>query len=275
MNSGRTMFAQVMDFLPLAEFRRCVARYCGDYKVQSFSCWDQFLCLAFAQLTGRESLRDIEGLFALAAGQAVSHGVSRTHLAQHLGARQRNAPLAHLCRFRARADRSGAPDVSPRTVRGGVGRNRLCARFHDHRFVFVAVSLGAVSPSQKRGQSAHAAGSARQHSDQCLCDQRRGARRPHSRSTATRSGRVLSARPRLFGLRSAVRAQTKLRLLHHARQTEHPILAARLAAGPAFHRTAVGSNHSAHGAPKLRACIPIRCAASIISTPRKICGWFF
>lgn len=60
MNRGRTMFAQVMDFLPLDEFRRCVERYRGDYKVQSFSCWDQFLCLAFAQLTGRESLRDIE-----------------------------------------------------------------------------------------------------------------------------------------------------------------------------------------------------------------------
>ena len=60
MNSGRTIFAQVMDFLPLTEFRRCVERYRGDYKVQSFSCGDQFLCLAFAQLTGRESLRDIE-----------------------------------------------------------------------------------------------------------------------------------------------------------------------------------------------------------------------
>ena len=60
MNSGRTIFAQVMDFLPLTQFRRCVERYRGDYKVQSFSCWDQFLCLAFAQLTGRESLRDIE-----------------------------------------------------------------------------------------------------------------------------------------------------------------------------------------------------------------------
>src|ERR1700704_450273 len=60
MNSGRTIFAQVMGFLPLPEFRRCVERYRGHYKVQSFSCWDQFLCLAFAQLTGRESLRDIE-----------------------------------------------------------------------------------------------------------------------------------------------------------------------------------------------------------------------
>ena len=49
-----------MEFLPLYEFRKCVARYQGDYKVLSFSCLDQFLCMAFAQLTYRESLRDIE-----------------------------------------------------------------------------------------------------------------------------------------------------------------------------------------------------------------------
>jgi len=60
VHTGRTIFAQVMDFLPLAEFRACVARYQGDYKVRGFSCLDQFLCLAFAQLTYRESLRDIE-----------------------------------------------------------------------------------------------------------------------------------------------------------------------------------------------------------------------
>ena len=60
MNSGRTIFAQLLDLLPLGEFRRCVDRYHGDYKVQSFSCLDQFLSLAFAQLTYRESLRDIE-----------------------------------------------------------------------------------------------------------------------------------------------------------------------------------------------------------------------
>jgi hypothetical protein len=60
VHTGRTIFAQVMDFLPLSEFRACVARYQGDYKVRGFSCLDQFLCLAFAQLTYRESLRDIE-----------------------------------------------------------------------------------------------------------------------------------------------------------------------------------------------------------------------
>ena len=60
MHTGRTVFAQVMDLLPLQEFRGCVTRYQGEYKVRGFSCLDQFLCLAFAQLTYRESLRDIE-----------------------------------------------------------------------------------------------------------------------------------------------------------------------------------------------------------------------
>ena len=60
MYLGKTIFAQLMDFVPAHEFRRCVERYRGDYKVSNFSCWDQFLCMAFAQLTYRESLRDIE-----------------------------------------------------------------------------------------------------------------------------------------------------------------------------------------------------------------------
>jgi hypothetical protein len=60
MNSGRTLFSQLMDFLPLREFHDCVTRYGGDHKVKTFSCLDQFYCMAFAQLTYRESLRDIE-----------------------------------------------------------------------------------------------------------------------------------------------------------------------------------------------------------------------
>ena len=60
MNTGKTVFAQVMDFLPLKQFRKCVQRYRGNYKLKSFSCLDQFFCMAFAQLTYRESLRDIE-----------------------------------------------------------------------------------------------------------------------------------------------------------------------------------------------------------------------
>ena len=60
MNSGKLVFSQLTSFLPLKSFRRCVTRYRGSHKIQSFTCWDQFLCMAFAQLTYRESLRDIE-----------------------------------------------------------------------------------------------------------------------------------------------------------------------------------------------------------------------
>jgi hypothetical protein len=60
MFTGQYVFAQVMDHLPWHVFRRCIARYGGDHKIKHFSCLDQFRCLAFAQLTWRESLRDIE-----------------------------------------------------------------------------------------------------------------------------------------------------------------------------------------------------------------------
>lgn len=60
MNTGKLVFAQVMTHLPLTTFRRCVARYNGEHKVKQFSCLDQYLCMAFAQLTYRENLRDIE-----------------------------------------------------------------------------------------------------------------------------------------------------------------------------------------------------------------------
>ena len=60
MFEGRTVFVQLMDHLPRHTFRRLVRRYGGDERVRNFTCWDQFLCMAFAQLTYRESLRDIE-----------------------------------------------------------------------------------------------------------------------------------------------------------------------------------------------------------------------
>jgi hypothetical protein len=60
MYAGKIVFAQLIEFMPLHIFRRCVANYQGNYKVRNFSCLDQYLCMAFAQITYRESLRDIE-----------------------------------------------------------------------------------------------------------------------------------------------------------------------------------------------------------------------
>ena len=78
MYTGKTVFSQVMDYLPMYEFRKCVDRYNGNYHTSSFSCLDQYLCMAFAQLTYRESLRDIEACLR-----------SRKEKLYHLGIRGR------------------------------------------------------------------------------------------------------------------------------------------------------------------------------------------
>lgn len=75
MPIAQTVFAQLTDFLPRYEFQRCVTRYEGNYRVRRFSCWDQFLCMAFAQLTYRESLRDIEACLRAVEGKLYHLGV--------------------------------------------------------------------------------------------------------------------------------------------------------------------------------------------------------
>jgi hypothetical protein len=76
MNAAKLVFAQLMQWVPHYRFHRLVKRYKGNYKVSRFACWDQFLCMAFAQLTYRESLRDIEACLR-----------SRPNLLYHLGIR--------------------------------------------------------------------------------------------------------------------------------------------------------------------------------------------
>ena len=85
MNLGRTVFSQIMEHLPEYEFQKCVARYRGDSHLRGFSCLDQYLAMAFAQLTYRESLRDIEACLRSVANKLYHMGlrgkVSRTTLA--------------------------------------------------------------------------------------------------------------------------------------------------------------------------------------------------
>jgi hypothetical protein len=78
MNTGRTVFSQLMDHLPTYEFKKCVDRYSGDYRSRSLSCRDQFLAMAFAQLTYRESLRDIETCLRSFSGKLYHMGFRGT-----------------------------------------------------------------------------------------------------------------------------------------------------------------------------------------------------
>lgn len=109
MNGGKSIFSQLTDYLSWSQFQECVERYRGDYKLKSFSCWDQFLCMAFAQLTYRESLRDIEA--CLRANQTklyhmgIRGRVSRNTLAHANSVRDWRiyADFAHLLIQQARA----------------------------------------------------------------------------------------------------------------------------------------------------------------------------
>ena len=78
MHTGRTLFAQVIKFLPRYAFQKCVTRYNGDRRVRSFTCWDQLLCLIFAQLTCRESLRDIVACLRAVDGRLYHMGIRGT-----------------------------------------------------------------------------------------------------------------------------------------------------------------------------------------------------
>jgi len=120
MHAGRIIFAQLMDFLPTHEFKRCVARYRGNYRMRRFSCWDQFLCMAFAQLTYRESLRDIETCLRSMAHKLYHAGIRATVARNTLAKANENrnwriyADLAAVLIARARclyADEAFAVDL--------------------------------------------------------------------------------------------------------------------------------------------------------------------
>ena len=109
------VFAQLMDFVPYAEFQKCVARYQADRHLRRFSCSDQWVCMAFAQLTHRESLRDLESclrpvsakLYHLGLRGEVSGGVFRiTQMGESVGL----TPSARHLRPHAARDSKAAPE---------------------------------------------------------------------------------------------------------------------------------------------------------------------
>ena len=86
MNKGKTIFSQIMSLIPERNFKTCVDRYKGNYRARNFSCKDQFLVMSYAQLTGRDSLRDIENCLTALSSKlyhcGISYAVPRNTLAK-------------------------------------------------------------------------------------------------------------------------------------------------------------------------------------------------
>jgi Domain of unknown function (DUF4372) len=115
MHVGKLVFAQLMDQLPWKTFGRIVERYRGDHRVREFSCANQFRCMAFAQLTYRESLRDIATCLRAQSTKLYHLGIRGT-VARSTGGRERSARLAHLCGVRSPSDPDRTPALPGREI---------------------------------------------------------------------------------------------------------------------------------------------------------------
>ena len=206
MNTGKTLFAQLMDFLPWTTFTRLVQQYGGDRYVKSLTCAEQFRIMAFAQLTYRESLRDIEVCLSAQAAKLY-----------HMGFRQeiRRATLADANEKRDwRIHAEFAQRLIAQARKLYVG-DSLAFELEN-----TAYALGAVPHNQGGGQDAYAARPARQHPQLHPHLGRQAARRSCARSADRGSRRNLRHGSRLSGLHAAVRRRSGQRLLCNSCQVE-------------------------------------------------------
>jgi len=163
VNAGQTVFSQLIDHVPSYEFQKCVARYRGDTHGRGFSCRDQYLAMAFAQLTYRESLRDVEACLRSMSARLYHMGfrgrVSRSTLA--------DANETHDWRIYGDFAQVLIGIARPLYARDPIGvdldQSLYAPRFYDYRSLPVVVSLGEIPEAQRRREDAHAAGPAWQY----------------------------------------------------------------------------------------------------------------
>ena len=244
----------------------------GDRRPRGFSCRDQFLCLAFAQLTFRESLRDIETCLRAFEPKLYHAGfrgkVSRSTLADANRTHDWRifADFAQVLIGRARKL------YCRRTLGRGTGADRLRPRQHHDRPLPEPVPLGAVPPTQGGGEAAHALGPARQHPLFRADFPRENPRRHRSRSSADRTGLVLrdGSRIRRFSTSSSV--HDLFGVLRDASQTRPRFHTARSSPGRQDDGAAERSDDRAGGPEDVAAVPRPACVASRSTTPRTTGG---
>ena len=161
MNVGKTLFAQVMEFVPWKTFGRIIERHSGDAGVRTLGCADLFRVMAFSQLTWRESLRDIEACLAANQTKLFHMGIAERAGPLDAGrcAEPRDWRIYHALALRLIARARELYAEEPLVL--DLDATRLCPGRHHHRSVPESVRLGAVSFHQGGGQDTYAAGLAR------------------------------------------------------------------------------------------------------------------
>jgi len=226
MNVGKTLFAQVVGFVPRKTFGRIVERHKGDAGVRTLGCADLFRVMAFAQRTWRESLRDIEACLAANQAKLFHMGLkappARSTLSDALNQRDWRIYPALAQRLTARASTLYAQEPSLVEIDVSVyALDCLGPGLDHHRSVLEPVRVGAFSLDQGSHQAAHAAEPARRYPCLHAHQRRQAARRERAGHPARRSRSPLRDGSGLRGLRAAVRNASGGRLLRHPCQVGH------------------------------------------------------
>ena len=236
MNEGKFVFAQLMEHLPLTSFHRCVQQYRGEYKIKTFSCLDQFRCMAFAQLTFRESLRDIEACLRAQSGKLY-----------HLGMRTKVVARNTLAHANATRDWRIYAEFAQRLItiaRKLYAGDALAVQLKetvyalDSTLIDLCLGMFRWTPSQqsKAGVRLHTLlDHARRHSRVHVRKPGTLRRNQGPRSASARTGRFLPAGSRLRGLCTFVSFPPSRQLLCDSSQVRSESAATFLAASRSQH----------------------------------------
>ena len=243
MYTGPLVFTQVMDFMPLKTFQRCVEKYQGNFSVKNFTCLDQFRIMAFAQLTYRESLRDIEACLRAQSNKLYHMGIRSKVSRRHPGGSERDAGLAHLRRFCPSSDRHRQETLPEGTVGSGTSKHGLRPGCNDDRSVPVHFSLGTLPDSKGGRPTSYPAGSAGQYPKLHPHLRRKTPRGQRSGHHSSGSRRFLHHGSRLHGLLQTLRCYSSLRFLRDPSQVQSQEPQALFPSSGQIHRGCVRPIH--------------------------------
>src|ERR1017187_1843556 len=259
MHTGRFVFSELIAHLPHQEFQKCVARYDDHPQPRKLSYWDQYLAMAFAQLTYRESLRDIEACLRSVTGKLYHLGfrgtVARSTLADANETRDWRifAEFAHVLIKIAAALRRRAARRGPRP-------EPVCFGLDHHRPVPGTFSVGEIPEAQGRREDAHPAGPARQYPHHYSHFRRKTARRERPRRHRHGGRRLLCLRSGLSRFCAALPVHALGGILRHAHERKRRTPTSLLSSRGQEHRSALRPDGRVDH-QRVRPSIPGRAAA--------------
>ena len=219
MNTGKTVFSQVMEFLPLYEFRKCVQRYQGEYKARSFSCMDQFFMHGLRATDVSRKFAQYRIVPAIHAAKALPYGFSRPNIKKHISRCKQSARLAYLCRLCPGVNSTGQKTVFQRTFWRRIKAGGLRV---DATTIDLCLSLFPWAlKDQSRGKTAYAPGSTRQYPDIYPNHRRKSSRCQHPGHHYSGSRLLLYYGQGLHRFCPALCPASRQGVFHRARQIQY------------------------------------------------------